>query len=146
MRARSKARDTALCLLYQIELAGISPGEALLGSLPKESKDPLIIDFFSQLVKGVVSEKKEIDSIIKKYAKNWEINRMAVIDRNILRISVFELFFLKDIPPKVSINEAIELAKRYGDLESARFVNGILDKIYKNEAKTRKEKKNGDLS
>lgn len=139
MRARSKARDIALCLLYQIEIVGIEPQEVFLSDLAKSVKNPLIIDFFSQLVKGVVSQKEKIDSLIKKYAQNWEIKRMAVIDRNILRLSVFELFFLKDIPPKVSINEAIELAKRYGDLDSARFVNGILDKIYKSEKEVLKK-------
>ncbi len=133
MRARSKARDIALCLLYQIEITKTNPQHVLQTDLAKNAKDPLIVDFFSQLVKGVFSKKEELDSIIKRYAKNWEIKRMAVIDRNILRLSAFELFFLKDIPPKVSINEAIELAKRYGDLDSARFVNGILDKIYKSE-------------
>ncbi len=139
MRSRSKARDIALCLLYQIEISKVGPQDAFLSSLAKSIKDRLIIDFFSQLVKGVVLNETKIDSLIKKYAKNWEIKRMAVIDRNILRLSVFELFFLKDIPPKVSINEAIELAKRYGDLDSPRFVNGILDKIYKSEKAIQKK-------
>ncbi len=133
MRARSKSRDIALCLLYQIEVAGLNLSQALSMSPARDIKDQTVIDFFTQLAKGIVSKKEEIDSIIKKYAKNWGINRMAIIDRNILRLSVFELFFLKDIPPKVSINEAIELAKRYGDTDSARFVNGVLDKIYKKE-------------
>ncbi|MCF7874092.1 MAG: transcription antitermination factor NusB [Candidatus Omnitrophica bacterium] len=139
MRSRSKARDIALCLLYQIEISKNKPQDVLAGTLAKTIKDKLIISFFSQLVEGIISNKEKIDSIIKKYAKNWEIKRMAVIDRNILRLSVFELFFLNDIPPKVSINEAIELAKRYGDLDSARFVNGILDKIYKTEKTIQKK-------
>lgn len=135
MRSRSKARSIALCLLYQIEISNTKPQEVLAANLAQEEKDPLVIDFFSQLVKGVFSQQSEIDLIIKKYAKNWEISRMAYIDRNILRLAVYELFFAKDIPPKVAINEAIELAKRYGDLDSARFVNGVLDKIYKSEEK-----------
>lgn len=139
MRSRSKARDIALCLLYQIEISKATPQEVLSGTLAKTIKDELIISFFSQLVEGIISNKDRIDSIIKKYAKNWEINRMAVVDKNILRLSVFEFFFLSDIPPKVSINEAIELAKRYGDLDSARFVNGILDKIYKTEKAIQKK-------
>ncbi len=141
MRSRSKARDIALCLLYQIEISKIKPEDALLGDLAKSFKDQIVIDFMSQLVEGVIFNQEKIDSIIKKYAQNWKIKRMAVVDRNVLRISVYELFFLEDIPPKVSINEAIELAKRYGDLDSARFVNGILDKIYKKE-KMIQEKKN----
>ena len=75
-----------------------------------------------------------LNSVIKKYVKNWEIERMAIIDRNILRLASFELMFVDDIPPKVSINEAVELAKRFGDIDSPRFVNGILDKIYKSES------------
>ncbi|MCF7870820.1 MAG: transcription antitermination factor NusB [Candidatus Omnitrophica bacterium] len=139
MRSRSKARDIALCLLYQIEISKITPQDALLSSSAAAIKDDSIVIFFSQLIKGVRSNRDKIDSIIKKYAKNWEISRMAVIDRNILRLAVFELFFLDDIPPKVSINEGIELAKRYGDLDSARFVNGILDKIYKTEKSIEKK-------
>jgi len=85
------------------------------------------------LLEGVRKNLAQLDGLIKKYVKNWEIDRMAVIDRNVLRLACFELTFLEDIPPKVSINEAIELAKRFGDLDSPRFVNGILDKIYKAE-------------
>lgn len=137
MRARSKSRDIALCLLYQIEIANISAQQALGTDLVKNAKAYLVIDFLTQLVEGVILEREKLDVIIKKYAQNWEIKRMAVIDRNILRLSVFELLYISDIPPKVSINEAIELAKRYGDLDSARFVNGVLDKIYKSEKKTK---------
>jgi len=85
-----------------------------------------------------------IDTLIKKHVKNWEIKRMAVVDRNILRMGCFELLFSEDIPPKVAINEAIELAKRFGDIDSPRFVNGILDKIYKierNEEKSTNQEK-----
>ncbi|MBU1113276.1 MAG: transcription antitermination factor NusB, partial [Candidatus Omnitrophica bacterium] len=91
------------------------------------------------LLDGVLKNSVQIDSLIKKYVKNWGIDRMAVIDRNILRIACFELTFLDDIPPKVSINEAIELAKRFGDMDSPRFVNGVLDKIYKAEDKLKNE-------
>jgi transcription antitermination factor NusB len=73
--------------------------------------------------------------------KNWEIDRMAAIDRNILRLSCFELIFLKEVPPKVSINEAIELAKRFSDIDSPRFINGVLDKIYKTEGEGINDKK-----
>ncbi|MFT5170203.1 MAG: transcription antitermination factor NusB, partial [Candidatus Omnitrophota bacterium] len=81
----------------------------------------------------VEKNKKEIDDIIRKYAANWQLERMAVIDRNILRLGTFEIMFADEIPPKVTINEAVELAKKYGDSESGKFVNGILDKIHKEE-------------
>ena len=74
-----------------------------------------------------------IDDVIARYADNWEIHRMATVDRNILRLATYELLFVDEIPPKVSINEAVDLAKKFGDVESSRFVNGILDKIIKTE-------------
>ena len=74
-----------------------------------------------------------IDQKITHYATNWQMNRMAIIDRNVLRLGVYELLYTEDIPPKVSINEAVELAKKFGDIESSKFVNGILDKIHKTE-------------
>lgn len=133
MRLRSKARAVALSLLYQIEISKIDFDKALNSYLENYPQRQEVVDFFSLLVEGVVTNISLIDSLIKKYVKNWEIERMAVIDRNILRIGCYELLFLEEIPPKVAINEAIELAKRFGDIDSPRFVNGILDKIYKTE-------------
>ena len=133
MRLRSKAREVALCLLYQIEITKFDFKQALANYCENFPQRSEIIDFSSLLAKGVLENLPKIDSLIKTYVKNWEIKRMAVVDRNVLRIATFELFFLDDIPPKVSINEAIELAKRFGDIDSPRFVNGILDKIYKSE-------------
>lgn len=135
MRLRSKAREISLCLLYQIELAKSNSTEVIAGYFEQEPAQKEIVDFSTLIIEGVITNRESIDSIIRKHAKNWEITRMAVIDRNILRISCFELIHLEDIPPKVSINEAIELAKRFGDVDSPRFVNGILDKIYKIERK-----------
>ena len=99
-------------------------------NLKNQSSD-MAKEFTIQLVKGVMGNIEKIDKTISKYATNWQIDRMAVIDRNILRIAAFELLFLDDIPPKVSMNEAIDIAKRYGDKDSGKFVNGILDKINK---------------
>jgi len=135
MRLRSKAREVALCLLYQIEIAKCDFHQALRDYLQNYPQKQEVIDFASVLLSGVVGHLKEIDSFIKKHAKNWDIERMAIIDRNILRIACLELVFLDSIPPKVSINEAIELAKKFGDVDSPRFVNGVLDKIYKTDIK-----------
>lgn len=135
MRLRSKARAVALSLLYQIEIAKVDYRQALQNYLENYPQKQEVIDFSSLLAEGVVKNLPSIDSFIKKHVKNWEIARMAVIDRNILRMGCFELLFSEDIPPKVAINEAIELAKRFGDIDSPRFVNGILDKIYKMEKK-----------
>jgi transcription antitermination factor NusB len=82
-----------------------------------------------ELVDGVAQHLEEIDAKIASYAANWELERMAVVDRNVLRMGSFELLYRQDIPPKVSINEAVELAKKFSGLASGKFVNGILDKI-----------------
>lgn len=139
MRLRSKARAVALSLLYQIEITKIDHYQALQNYLEIYPQKQEVIDFSSLLAEGVVKNLPSIDSFIKKHAKNWEIKRMAVIDRNILRMGCLELLFSEDIPPKVAINEAIELAKRFGDIDSPRFVNGILDKIYKIERGKKKD-------
>jgi N utilization substance protein B len=88
-----------------------------------------ILPFFYRLARGVVSERNEIDSIIEKFSSNWKISRMSCVDRNIMRISVYELLWCSDIPSKVSINEAIDIGKKYGTEESGPFINGILDSI-----------------
>ncbi|MBU2102578.1 MAG: transcription antitermination factor NusB [Candidatus Omnitrophota bacterium] len=141
MRLRTKAREIALHVLYQIEIVKRDHKEALDGYLAYEPQQEEVIVFSRALVEGVIKNLDYIDSFIKKYVKNWDIDRMAVIDRNILRLASFELLLLDDVPPKVSINEAIELAKRFGDVDSSRFVNGVLDKIYRME-----RKKKGELS
>lgn len=140
MRKRSKAREIALCVLYEIEVSKKSFNEVLnhyYDSFPsKIGTKP----FATQILKGVTENIKDLDTIIKKYVKNWEIGRMAIIDRNVLRLATYELLKANDIPPKVSINEAVELAKRFGDVDSPRFVNGILDKIFKLESQKNSSK------
>ena len=133
MRLRSKARAVALSILYQIDISKVDFNQALQDYSENYPQKQEVTDFYFLLVRGVVTNLPIIDSLIKKHVKNWEIERMAVIDRSIIRIGCFELLFSEDIPPKVAINEAIELAKRFGDVDSPRFVNGILDKIYKME-------------
>jgi transcription antitermination factor NusB len=132
MRKRSQAREFALQILYQIDITG-DPAEACLESFWQRDSEAVpeddVKDFAETLVKGVFDNLKSIDEKIAGYAANWELKRMAVVDRNILRMGSYELIFLKDIPPKVSINEAVELAKKYSGLAAGKFVNGILDKI-----------------
>jgi len=102
----------------------------------REEFSDQIKDFSGSLVRGICQNLSSIDNIISKYADNWDIKRMAVIDKNILRMGTYELLYREEIPYKVSINEAIELAKKYGDFDSGKFVNGILDKIREKEPKT----------
>lgn len=132
MRKRTRARECALKILYGIDITGDSTQESIDNFWQsQEIEDPGVQEFAGVLVKGVLENLERIDKEIAKSAANWQLKRMAVIDRNILRIATFELLFKQDIPPKVSINEAVDLAKRFGDVDSGRFVNGILDKINK---------------
>ena len=135
MRLRTKAREVALHILYQMEITKADFEAAFNNYLEHNPQQEEVIKFARELSCGVGTKHENIDSLIKKHVKNWDIGRMAIIDRNILRIACFELLFVDEIPPKVSINEAIELAKKFGDIDSPRFVNGVLDKIYKSENK-----------
>ncbi len=137
MRRRTKARESALKVLYQIEMTKDAPSEALHIYWQREHEsDSSVKGFTQQLVEGVIEHKTEIDKLISEHAKNWQIDRMAVVDKNILRMATFEMLYADDIPVKVSINEAIDIAKKYGDTDSGKFVNGILDKISKIKTKT----------
>ncbi len=135
LRKRSKARECALHILYQIDLTGDSVTDSAQKYWERDpSIDETIKDFAGMLVSGVTDRRADIDKVIRHYAMNWDIARMAVVDRNILRLAAYEILYCDDIPPKVSINEAVEIAKRYGDSESGKFVNGILDKIARHPA------------
>ena len=102
-------------------------------SFEDDKKDPEVRAFTEKLVLGTLDKKPDIDKMIERFAENWKIGRMAFVDRNILRLSAYEICFLEEIPIKVAINEAVELAKRYGEPDSSKFVNGILDKIAKSQ-------------
>jgi transcription antitermination factor NusB len=127
--SRHIARELAFKILFQTDV-GRNPWQEVLprtiaeNNLPEQS-----CIFLEQLVKGTVQNLKSIDAEIIKYAQDWKLERMANTDRNILRMAVYEIKFLTEIPPGVTINEAVELAKRYGDDESGKFVNGILGNI-----------------
>jgi transcription antitermination factor NusB len=134
MRRRSQSREHALKILYQFDITK-RPMDLVIDSYwqAEETKDTEIIEYANLLSQGVSTHMEGLDHKISDYATNWQIKRMAIIDRNVMRIGLYELQHTTDIPPKVAINEAVELAKKYGDLESSKFVNGILDKIHKKE-------------
>ena len=101
-----------------------------LEQLPPETAEEAATRLFAEnLVKGVLDQRDALDEQIKKYAQNWDLRRMAVVDRNVLRLAIYEMLHREDIPPIVSINEAVDIAKRFSTEESGKFVNGILDKI-----------------
>ncbi len=141
---RRKAREYALQFLYRIDFIKVSTGNnnraknlsGIKNNLEvfwadTDEKDPDTKAFAEDIISGTIENLKEIDPLIQKVAKKWKISRMASIDRNILRFATYELLFRKDIPNAVTINEALEIAKKYSTSESAAFINGILDKIAK---------------
>ncbi len=139
MGARRTARERALQALYQLEMADGQPGEALQSAWSaagSEQPDPEAQQFALSLVEGVRDHLDEIDAMIQTHSHHWRIDRMTRIDRNVLRLGIFELKYLVDIPGKVSINEAVELGKRFGTEDSSAFINGLLDRIASSLQKT----------
>ena len=131
MRKRSKSREYALQMLYQLDIRHADFPE-IMKEFWQAHESPLDVKTFAnQLAQGTHERLANIDPLIAHHADNWNLKRMAVIDRNILRLGVYELLYVADVPPKVCINEAIELAKRFGDEDSGKFINGILDAIHK---------------
>lgn len=135
MRRRSRARDHALRILYQVDLTRDPPEQGMRTYFRHHRVATVSQPFVRALVQGIVTHRTAIDAMIARQATNWPLSRMAVVDRNILRLSVYELVMVRDVPPAVAINEGIELAKRYGTPDSGKFVNGLLDAIRKAEAK-----------
>lgn len=131
MGTRRQARECALKMLFQIDLSQCSPQEAQSVFWSNEPSDHDVREFANQLVLGVMQEKESIDPMIATHSTHWKIHRMAPVDKNILRLAVYELKHFPDIPLKVTLNEAIEIAKKYGTEESSSFINGVLDKIGK---------------
>ena len=131
MRKRTQARECALQILYQIEM-NPAPVDEVIRAFWEESEENSSEDvkrFAEILVRGSLEHRADIDQAIMKAAEHWGITRMAVIDRSILRFSTYELLYVEDIPRKVTINEAVNLAKKFSQEESGKFVNGVLDKI-----------------
>ncbi|MBI5682859.1 MAG: transcription antitermination factor NusB [Deltaproteobacteria bacterium] len=135
MGSRRHARELALQVLYQLDVKGNCDTYDTLTLQVKPSYPETIHDYIHKLVDGVRKYRDEIDVIIEAYSENWSLNRMAIIDRNILRLAIFEILYCRDIPYKVAIDEAVELGKKFGTEESSAFINGILDRIAKEKPK-----------
>lgn len=132
MGRRRKAREVALQFLYRLDQHG--EDDPAVHEVDFWAQHPVDDDaraFASDLVHGTKRRQAEIDKIIGQYTEHWDLDRMAVVDRNILRLAVYELLDESRVPPKVAINEAIEIAKKFGTRESGRFINGILDRVHK---------------
>jgi transcription antitermination protein NusB len=132
MGRRRKTREVALQFLYQLDLHGEDdPAQHETEFWSRHPVDEETRVFGDALVRGTKANQGKIDQIISQFAEHWDLARMAVVDRNILRLALYELLWTEDVPPKVAINEALEVAKKFSTHESSRFINGILDRIHK---------------
>ena len=129
MGTRRQARELAMQALFYMDIRKDASEETLeyfCGCFcPSKKSRP----FFRKLVNGVLGTKGQIDALVERYSQNWNISRMSCVDRNVMRIAVYEMLYCDDIPPKVSINEAVDIGKKFGTQESGAFINGIMDSI-----------------
>jgi N utilization substance protein B len=127
MGLRRKSRELALQALYQAEISGVEADIGLLCDNFRVAKKA--ISYANVILEGIRAHQQEIDEIIRVHTKNWRVDRMSIVDRNLIRIGIFELIFQKELPDSVAINEAIEIAKNFSTDDSSSFINGILDAI-----------------
>jgi len=133
MKARTRARGTALQVLYEIDMVGHPPVQVLQDRLEEEPFPDELAEFIRQIVFGVLPLREQLDQVIARYAPEWPLEQIAAIDRNILRIATWEFAAQRDTPVKVAINEAVELAKAFGSDSAPRFVNGVLGSLAEHE-------------
>lgn len=134
VRRRTRAREVALQILYQFDLRSerYDPelGQELAALISEQSNgDAEVQSFALRLVQGTLSQRDAVDQRLRAVTRNWDLRRMATVDRNVMRMAIYELMHCADVPPKVTINEAIELAKKFSTANSGGFVNGILDRV-----------------
>ncbi|MFQ5398826.1 MAG: transcription antitermination factor NusB [Anaerolineae bacterium] len=129
MKTRRRARRVTLETLYEFDIVDHAPGETLNRRLLDHPMENAGVEFASCLVQGVIEHQQDIDKLIARYAPEWPLHQMAVIDRNILRIAIYEFLIAGETPVKVAINEAVELAKTYGSDSAPRFINGVLGSL-----------------
>jgi N utilization substance protein B len=127
--SRSRCREWALQFLYQAEFSEGRRPENLEGFWRHFQKEGTVPAYLQELVAGVGGHLEELDALVARYSEHWRLERMTVVDRNVLRLAIYELLYQSKVPPKVAINEAVEMAKRYGSEASGAFVNGLLDRI-----------------
>jgi len=127
--ARHKAREVALQVLYEIDSVGHNPEEAMNHVLSRMEASGDIKLFARELINGVIQNREQLDQNIRDFAPAWPLDQISLIDRNILRLAIFEILHENKIPVKVAINEAVELAKTFGSNNSSRFINGVLGSV-----------------
>jgi transcription antitermination factor NusB len=130
MGRRRKARELAIQVLFHLEFSSDDPEEAFDLICANFDSRKSVEHFSRELALGVCEKREVLDSLIRQSSKNWRLERMPHLDKCILRLAVFEILFMEDIPPKVSIDEAVEIGKKFGSNDSGSFINGVLDNIY----------------
>jgi N utilization substance protein B len=129
MGTRRQARELAMQVLFSMDMNGTFSEEAVADYCSSFPPAKRVLPFFNYLINGVLQHKEHIDSVVERFSSNWKIRRMACVDRNVLRLAIFELLYCADVPSKVAINEAIDIGKKFGTPESGSFINGIIDSI-----------------
>jgi N utilization substance protein B len=130
MGRRRQGRELALQLLYELDVRGEGDPAGVADDFWRRQTVPDDVRVFADtIVRGVKANQPKIDELITRFAEHWELDRMAMVDRNVLRAGIFELLWVIDVPPKVVINEALEIARRFSTEESTRFINGLLDRV-----------------
>ena len=130
MTNRRLARESALEVLYRLDLVGDEPENTIAEILLRKNPSEEAETYLRRLVDAAMGHQQEIDVVLRKHLTRWRLERLTVLDRAILRLAAAEILYFDDVPPKVSINEAVEIAKKYGDDEAGKFVNGVLDSIF----------------
>ena len=129
MGTRRKARELAMQALFYMDMRGDFSGATFGRFCANFAPKPDVQPFFLRLVRGVLRSQAELDALIERFSENWSLGRMSGVDRNVMRIAVYEMVCCRDIPAKVSINEAVDIGKKFGTEESGAFINGIVDSI-----------------
>jgi N utilization substance protein B len=129
MGTRRRARELAMQALFYMDMQNDASDQMLENFCKCFYPSQRSRHFFLKLVNGVLEAQNEIDALVERFSQNWKISRMSCVDRNVMRIAVYEMLYCDDIPPKVSINEAVDIGKKFGTQESGAFINGIVDSI-----------------
>jgi len=131
MTNRRLARESALEVLYRLDLVGDEPEHTIAEILLRRNPSEEAETYLRRLADAALGNQQEIDAVLRKHLTRWRLERLTVLDRAVLRLAATEILYFDDVPPKVSINEAVEIAKKYGDDEAGKFVNGVLDSVYR---------------
>jgi transcription antitermination factor NusB len=134
MTHRRLARECALEVLYRLDLVGDDPAATIEELLHRKNPSDDAEQYLRRIIDAVQANQKDIDIVLRRHLRKWRLERLTVIDRAILRAAAAEILYFDDVPPKVSINEAVEVSKKFGDDASGKFVNGVLDGVYREHA------------